>query len=126
MRVSVTVLLLAPTALSHVSLGHRARNFKLPGKQALKACFNRRMHRIVPHGNGAFSAGAFGVRQNLERCSRLMMKCCAFGAKHITTNDPGYDVARRLRNYEGLTDREFFRVADIFFVRIANLFPMLG
>jgi hypothetical protein len=30
------------------------------------------MHRILPQVNGAFSAGAFGVRQNLERCSRLM------------------------------------------------------
>ena len=95
-------------------------------KQALKARFNRRMHRIVPQVNGAFSAGAFGVRQNLERCSRLMMKCCAFGAKHITMNDPGYNFVRRLRNNQGLTDRKFFRIADILFVRIANLFPMIG
>jgi len=47
MPVFLTVILLAPTALSHVSPWVSPQEFKLPCKQALKARFNRRMHRIV-------------------------------------------------------------------------------
>jgi len=51
----------------------------------------------------------------------------------IGTPRPGLRTVRRglstclaLRNNQGLTNRQLFRVADIFFVRVENLFPMLG
>ena len=51
----------------------------------------------------------------------------------IGTPRPGLRTVRRgvstclaLRNNQGLTNRQLFRVADIFFVRLENLFPMLG